>query len=232
MSLEQQIGALVKASENLTGAVNGKIGEIDKEVEIAKQQFEEFKVSADDRYKLRTGVKFFVGGQADKFIPVIILLPTQPISNIEIHRSILQEDSNANGHSGSSGSPGTTSIVFEALGASWGHRYGFTHLIAHYHKTQVMLADYKNDYRMSHLVIWLRGGLHYTLYHDQSNVRDNDVKVYSDEINNVAAIYSNKVTIALNGVVDTGSYGVSYPIKTEVNASIPTQYRLGVTNGL
>ncbi|PSV98296.1 hypothetical protein [Photobacterium iliopiscarium] len=32
MSLEQQIGALVKASENLTGAVNGKIGEIDKKV--------------------------------------------------------------------------------------------------------------------------------------------------------------------------------------------------------
>ena len=35
MSLEQQIGALVKASENLTGAVNGKIGEIDKAVEKA-----------------------------------------------------------------------------------------------------------------------------------------------------------------------------------------------------
>ena len=35
MSLEQQIGALVKASENLTGAVNGKIGEIDKKVDAA-----------------------------------------------------------------------------------------------------------------------------------------------------------------------------------------------------
>ena len=35
MSLEQQIGALVKASENLTGAVNGKIGEIDKKVKAA-----------------------------------------------------------------------------------------------------------------------------------------------------------------------------------------------------
>ncbi|CEO39390.1 hypothetical protein [Photobacterium kishitanii] len=35
MSLEQQIGALVKASENLTGAVNGKIGEIDKKVNVA-----------------------------------------------------------------------------------------------------------------------------------------------------------------------------------------------------
>ncbi|MCD9516585.1 hypothetical protein GLP23_17180, partial [Photobacterium carnosum] len=35
MSLEQQIGALVKASENLTGAVNGKIGEIDTKVKAA-----------------------------------------------------------------------------------------------------------------------------------------------------------------------------------------------------
>ncbi|SKA57806.1 hypothetical protein [Photobacterium toruni] len=42
MSLEQQIGALVKASENLTGAVNGKIGDIDKEVEIAKAKFDKF----------------------------------------------------------------------------------------------------------------------------------------------------------------------------------------------
>lgn len=50
MSLEQQIGALVKASENLTGAVNGKIGEIDKEVDIAKQEFERWKASADSRY--------------------------------------------------------------------------------------------------------------------------------------------------------------------------------------
>ena len=35
MSLEQQIGALVKASENLTGAVNGKIGEIDEQLRLS-----------------------------------------------------------------------------------------------------------------------------------------------------------------------------------------------------
>ncbi|MCD9523718.1 hypothetical protein GLP14_12920 [Photobacterium carnosum] len=42
MSLEQQIGALVKASENLTGAVNGKIGEIDKEVDAATKKFDNY----------------------------------------------------------------------------------------------------------------------------------------------------------------------------------------------
>ncbi|AUW07592.1 hypothetical protein [Vibrio campbellii] len=219
---------LVESNRRLTETVENKIGEIDQRVEQAEQEFNEFQANADDRYKLRTGIKFFVGGQADKFIPVIILLPTQPISNIEIHRSSLYEDQGANGHGDA---PGTTSIAFEALGASWGHRYGFTHLIAHYHKTQTMIADYQNDYRMSHLVLWLRGGLHYTLYHDQLNVRGEDVKVYNEEINNAASIYGNKITIALGGLADTGSYGVTYPIKTEVNPSIPTQYRLGVTSG-
>ncbi|PSU88946.1 hypothetical protein C0W42_11470 [Photobacterium kishitanii] len=42
MSLEQQIGALVRASENLTGAVNSKIGEIDKEVDAATKKFDAF----------------------------------------------------------------------------------------------------------------------------------------------------------------------------------------------
>lgn len=52
MSLEQQIGALVKASENLTGAVNSKIGEIDKEVEIAKKEVSVFLEShRDERHK-------------------------------------------------------------------------------------------------------------------------------------------------------------------------------------
>ncbi len=41
MSLEQQIGALVKASENLTGAVNGKIGEIDKKVDDGIQHVQD-----------------------------------------------------------------------------------------------------------------------------------------------------------------------------------------------
>ncbi|SKA57908.1 hypothetical protein [Photobacterium toruni] len=40
MSLEQQIGALVKASENLTGAVNGKIGEIDKHLQQSTEQIQ------------------------------------------------------------------------------------------------------------------------------------------------------------------------------------------------
>ncbi|WP_279147020.1 hypothetical protein [Photobacterium carnosum] len=47
MSLEQQIGALVKASENLTGAVNGKIGTIDKRMDSAEAQFDEWRNKKD-----------------------------------------------------------------------------------------------------------------------------------------------------------------------------------------
>ncbi|MEC6881462.1 hypothetical protein [Photobacterium piscicola] len=47
MSLEQQIGALVKASENLTGAVNGKIGAIDKRMDGAEAQFDEWRNKKD-----------------------------------------------------------------------------------------------------------------------------------------------------------------------------------------
>ncbi|WP_321150232.1 hypothetical protein [Aeromonas jandaei] len=43
MSLEAQIAALVQASNNLTSAVNGKIGEIDKEMNAALAQFEEWR---------------------------------------------------------------------------------------------------------------------------------------------------------------------------------------------
>ncbi|OBU19605.1 hypothetical protein [Photobacterium aquimaris] len=45
MSLEQQIGALVKASENLTGAVNGKIGEIDTRLAKALTDLEHWKAT-------------------------------------------------------------------------------------------------------------------------------------------------------------------------------------------
>ena len=43
MSLEQQVTALVEASNNLTGAVNGKISEIDQRVDQAENEYNQFK---------------------------------------------------------------------------------------------------------------------------------------------------------------------------------------------
>ncbi|HIF9272832.1 TPA: hypothetical protein ACX6QR_000812 [Photobacterium damselae] len=45
MGLEQQISSLVQASENLTGAVNNKIGEIDKKVKTAEEKYEEWRAN-------------------------------------------------------------------------------------------------------------------------------------------------------------------------------------------
>jgi len=42
MSLEQQVTALVEASNNLTSTVSGKIGEIDQRVNQAEQEFDQF----------------------------------------------------------------------------------------------------------------------------------------------------------------------------------------------
>ncbi|WP_256382809.1 hypothetical protein [Photobacterium toruni] len=229
MSLEQQIGALVKASENLTGAVNGKIGEIDKEVDAAKVEFEQFRAEADVRYKHRSCVRFFVAGNADQFIPVCIKLAPEPIAKLEIQRSWVRDDANQSGHGSD---PGTTAILFEAIASSWGSRTGFTHLITHYHSGIQKLCDYSNPYRMSNLIVWLRGGLHYTLYHDQMNLTSDDVVTVNEEITSWNELVGdNKLVIAARGVSDV-SLGAVFPIKTEVNVSIPTQYRLGVSSNV
>lgn len=45
MSLEQQIAALVQASNNLTGTINGKIGEIDQRMTAAENDFNQWKAT-------------------------------------------------------------------------------------------------------------------------------------------------------------------------------------------
>lgn len=45
MSLEQQVANLVQASNNLTGAVNGKISQIDKRMDDAESDFEQWKAT-------------------------------------------------------------------------------------------------------------------------------------------------------------------------------------------
>lgn len=50
MSLEQQVTALVASANALTGAVNGKVGQIDQRMNNAETQFNVFKLDADSRY--------------------------------------------------------------------------------------------------------------------------------------------------------------------------------------
>lgn len=47
MSLETQIAALVEAANNLTGSVNGKVGEIDQRMNTAEAEFDEWRNQKD-----------------------------------------------------------------------------------------------------------------------------------------------------------------------------------------
>ena len=47
MSTETQIANLVQASNNLTSAVNGKIGDIDKRMDQARAEFDQFRALKD-----------------------------------------------------------------------------------------------------------------------------------------------------------------------------------------
>ncbi|GJB12979.1 hypothetical protein KAM448_29070 [Aeromonas caviae] len=61
MSLETQIAALVEASNKLTGAVDGKLGQIDKSVSDASKKFDSFIAGADKKYQqvIKTSGKFY-----------------------------------------------------------------------------------------------------------------------------------------------------------------------------
>lgn len=55
MSLEQQVANLVEASNNLTGSVNGKIGEIDSRMDKAESDLDEWKATTSYVQKYSVG---------------------------------------------------------------------------------------------------------------------------------------------------------------------------------
>lgn len=61
MSLETQIAALVEASNKLTGAVDSKLGEIDKSVSEANKKFDNFIANSDKKYQqvIKTSEKVY-----------------------------------------------------------------------------------------------------------------------------------------------------------------------------
>ena len=95
MSLEQQVTALVAASNNLTSAVNGKIGQIDQRMTQAEQEFDQFVGTADERYKTHMSNSFKVGGEWGKFYPVRIDLRGGPVNLLNIYRHNLYENKGA-----------------------------------------------------------------------------------------------------------------------------------------
>lgn len=219
MSLEQQIGALVKASENLTGAVNGKIGEIDKEVDTAKAQFQQFQNDADERYKTHLSTRFKVGGEWGRFYPIRIDLRGGPVNMLNIYRPDLYENKgNINGLDSSS-NPGTFTASIMSIGDNWAHRTPFYAFDTYHEKGNRFIGKVTNHYRVQSLWVWLRGGgIGYWLTHDSLALDSSKVRVYDVETPDLVG----SIGVYLGGY-NSPDRGINYPaiLESEIDSSLP-----------
>lgn len=87
MSLEQQIAALVSASNNLTGEVAGKIGQIDAAVVAKKAELDVWRQGARSEMALPFVATITVGGDAATYYPVPIRVnPNSRLGRLVIYR--------------------------------------------------------------------------------------------------------------------------------------------------
>lgn len=218
MSLEQQIGALVKASENLTGAVNGKIGEIDKEVEQAKKEFHSFQESADVRYKSLVSKSFKVGGQWGKYYPVRIDLLGGPVNKLNIYRpDTYQNMGHVDGLD-----PDVPPQIFTAsimgIADSWGHRVPFYVFDTYHHKGTTFIGKVVNNSRVGAIWVWLRGGgITYYITHDSKYI--SSIGTYNEQSDDLA---SYALGIYLGGYKSART-GLDFPpiLVTDIDPSLP-----------
>lgn len=160
MSLEQQVTALVASANALTGAVNGKIGDIDQEMVAAKQSFENFKDSADGRYYSGESKSIRVDGDTDTFYPVLFALsgktvPSSPESNVSgrIHYFHLLKYV----HDKSTGD-GAFRFMLDVSTNGWGGYTSYLEPVAHDYTQKPFLGNYRYASFGYYIVFWLRGG--------------------------------------------------------------------------
>ncbi|HIF9079947.1 TPA: hypothetical protein ACX6NP_000796 [Photobacterium damselae] len=223
MGLEQQISSLVQASENLTSAVNNKIGEIDKEIDTATKKFNQFIDSADTRYMTRVGTSVFVSGDEDKFYPVYIPATHAGITELQINRSVHFDREWA----------GALTARILLQNNAWGGYPSFLILDAlgvNYHptltpsaiKTDGFIADYVNGLGfVSGAIFWLRGNHSYLISSSLrafSAVITHEEKVITSVFDNVnIRIFKSGFDVTLSGY-----HGIA-TIKTARNlTTIPT----------
>ncbi|EEZ41026.1 hypothetical protein [Photobacterium damselae] len=223
MGLEQQISSLVQASENLTGAVNNKIGEIDKEVVAAKTKFEQFLGDADNRFMTRVGIYVHVSGDDDKFYPVYIPASHPGVTDLQINRSVHFDREWAGGLSAkfilqNSGWGGYPDIfVLDALGH-----------VNHPTKTPIavktdgFIADYLNGGGfVAGAIFWLRGNHKYLI---SSSLRAFTGVITHEELVTTNIFEHGNIRIFKSGFhVTASSATVACEVKTARNQTkIPT----------
>lgn len=218
MSLEQQVTALVEASNNLTGAVNGKISEIDQRVATAEQEFDDFIANADNRYVTRSGTMITVGGDSDKFYPVYIPANSTGIAQLQIARMIHNDRNWA----------GALSAQFYVQNNAWSGYpnvfvMDFLAIATHSSTPPEISADgFIADYKQGVLYIpgvlfWLRGNHSYFVTSSLKNfgpaVTHNDLVT--------TPVFNSDIHIFLSGYdVTSSGYNAVGSVKTERNTTL------------
>ncbi|UDM18405.1 hypothetical protein [Vogesella sp. XCS3] len=159
MSLEQQVGALVKAASDLTSEVAGKMAAIDAKVEAKKAELDAWKNGANDQFANAFSKEIYVGGANNKWYPVLIDLPRRFLGQINILRYI-HSDSDKYGMSN-----GALLLSLQGVNGEWGGLpprlipVSFAYSVF----AQSPVADFALSVFGQRCVVWLLGDRHYTV---------------------------------------------------------------------
>lgn len=161
MSLEQQVAALVTASNNLTGVVSSKQADIDAKVAAKTAELEAWRQGARSTMTLpfRYGVE--VGGDANTYYPVPITFS----AGEKRGRLVISRDYNA-AHPSSLGTDHVAGLVLDlsVRGALW-HDFCMTRVEYFGFAYHQSVAKVRTD--AIGRVVWLRGGgMHYDFLAD------------------------------------------------------------------
>jgi hypothetical protein len=226
--LKVAASAQTTASQALSQEVAGKMGQIDQKVASAKNAFDVFIATADARYKTQTPAKFNVGGQWDKFYPVRISLRGGPVNKLNIFRPNANENKGGIDGYDPLANPQTFTASILTIGDSWGHRVPFYAFDSYHYQSNKFIGKVVNNYRMSSLWIWLRGGgVTYSICHDSLFIAPEKIASFDT----VSSDMSPFVAVYLSGF-DHAEYGVEYQpmLATEIDLSLPeNRYIRGIS---
>ncbi|MFH4590417.1 hypothetical protein [Vibrio alginolyticus] len=184
----QEIGALIGSVNEMTATVAGKMGDIDKKVDEAKGDFDQFIATADDRYVTRTKISVPVGGDSTKFYPVYIPAQHGGVARVEISRYAHQDGQWA----------GAMTAVFDVQNNAWSgfpdfllfnmYRLGIHPTSPEAVKTDGFIGHIESGSSYVYgMLIWLRGGHSYDVSSsliNLSNVVVHDAEVTSHGVFN------------------------------------------------
>lgn len=156
MSLEQQLTDATAAQNRLTQTVANKMGQIDAKVASQKAAHDAWIESANSKFANNTAHAVFVGGNANKWYPVVFTMPTNVMGRIDVCR-YTSYDSGSHGANN-----GSLRFIADVSSGLWGampsrvipQSYQFKPGASH---TTPFVADYAIDAYEHLFVLYLLG---------------------------------------------------------------------------